>query len=184
MGPELPASAGQLSSRPLGSVADSRMSRVLLFLLHVLLLAGCTISAPAAPAPTQVAASPTPADSRWIEVVLADQMAYLWEADQLIYSLPVASGVGDSPSTTTYTGVFTIATMYPGPEETVPGVFVRDVVIFDWEHGNGFHSLPMDASGAVLDPTVGKPASAGCIRVADSARLHEFAEPGMRVVVR
>jgi lipoprotein-anchoring transpeptidase ErfK/SrfK len=74
--------------------------------------------------------------------------------------------------------------MYPGPEETVPGVFVRDTVIFDWEHGNGFHSLPMDADGAILDATIGQPASAGCIRVSDSATLYAFAEVGMTVVVR
>jgi lipoprotein-anchoring transpeptidase ErfK/SrfK len=74
--------------------------------------------------------------------------------------------------------------MYPGPEQTVPGVFVRDVVIFDWEHGNGFHSLPMDAQGNVLDDTLGKPASAGCIRVGESGLLYDFAELGMKVVVR
>jgi hypothetical protein len=42
----------------------------------------------------------------------------------------------------------------------------------------------MDADGKVLDPTIGKPASAGCIRVAESAMLYEFAEIGMKVIIR
>jgi lipoprotein-anchoring transpeptidase ErfK/SrfK len=121
---------------------------------------------------------------KWIEVVLAEQTAYLWQGDQLWASLPISSGVGDSAATTTYPGEFKIESMYPGPEQTAPGIYVRDVVIFDWEHGNGFHSLPMDAKGVILDPTIGRPASAGCIRVADSTILYDFAELGMKVVIR
>jgi lipoprotein-anchoring transpeptidase ErfK/SrfK len=160
------------------------MSRIVALLVSLLLVTGCTTPAPAT---TAHAATPDPspaAGTEWIEVVLAEQRAYLWRGDHLVAALAVSSGVGDSPSTTTYTGEFTIATMYPGPEETAPGVFVRDVVIFDWAHGNGFHSLPADANGVVLDPTVGKPASAGCIRVAQSGQLYEFAEVGMRVLIR
>jgi lipoprotein-anchoring transpeptidase ErfK/SrfK len=160
------------------------MPRVLRYILSLLLLAACATPAPPTPAASVVPATPTTLVSDWIEVVLAEQTAYLWHGDQLEASLSVSTGVGDSPSTTTSTGEFTVDTMYPGPEETVPGVFVRDVVIFDWDHGNGFHSLPMDANGIVLDPTVGKPASAGCIRVAESRRLYDFAQVGMRVLIR
>ena len=160
------------------------MPRIHHLIVSLLLLAACATTPLSTPKPSVVIASPTSQAARWIDVVLGDQVAYLWQDGQLVASLPISSGVGDTPSTTTYTGEFTIATMYRGPEETVPGVFVQDVVIFDWEHGNGFHSLPMDANGAILDPTVGKPASAGCIRVADSELLYEFAELGMRVVIR
>ena len=117
-------------------------------------------------------------------MVLEDQMVYLRQGDQLRAALPISSGVGNSPSTTTYAGEYTVETMYPGPEETVPGVFVHDIIIFDWEHGNGFHSLPTNADGTILDPTVGRPASAGCIRVRDSSTLYAFAKLGMRVLIR
>jgi lipoprotein-anchoring transpeptidase ErfK/SrfK len=161
------------------------MHRTLLLTgLALLALPACTTPrAPLPSAPTEPSTS-TAVAAKWIEVVLSDQVANLWEEDRLIASLPVSTGVGTSTSTTTFTGAFAVATMYPGPEETVPGVFVRDIVIFDWEHGNGFHSLPMDREGAVLDDTIGKPASAGCIRVRDSARLYDFAELGMKVVIR
>jgi lipoprotein-anchoring transpeptidase ErfK/SrfK len=144
------------------------------------------------PLPTAIALATFPSPSpeaepaavRWIEVVLQEQTVYLWEDHNLVATLPVSSGVGGSPETTTHTGEFIVETMYQGPEQTVPGVYVRDIVIFDWEHGNGFHSLPMDADGKVLDPTIGKPASAGCIRVAESAMLYDFAEIGMKVIIR
>ena len=158
-----------------------------LALVVFLFLVGCARMGTPSPTPTAIPTPVTPqskkVESRWIEVVLEEQRVYLWENDRLQVSLPVSTGVGISPGTTTYTGEFKVETMYPGPEETVPGVFVRDIVIFDWEHGNGFHSLPMDAHGVVLDPTVGKPASAGCIRVADSATLYAFARLGMKVII-
>ena len=160
------------------------MYRTLHLIIIVLTVAGCTVQTTPIPTPSPVATTPTPAGPNWIEVVLAEQTVYLWQGDQMLASLPISSGVGDSPSTTTYTGEFKIATMYPGPEQTAPGVFVRDILIFDWEHGNGFHSLPMDANGTILDPTIGKPASAGCVRVAESGVLYNFAELGMRVVIR
>jgi hypothetical protein len=74
--------------------------------------------------------------------------------------------------------------MYPGPELSAPGVYFRYVVIFDWKHGNGFHSLPMDDKGNFLDPTISRPASAGCIRVAESTTLYNFAALGMKEIIR
>lgn len=156
--------------------------------MAVLCLVGCAIHPQATAIPSATFPSPSPeaepAAVRWIEVVLEEQTVYLWEDHDLFATLPMSSGVGNSPATTTYTGEFVVETMYPGPEQTVPGVYVRDIVIFDWDHGNGFHSLPMDADGHILDPTIGKPASAGCIRVPESAILYDFAEIGMKVVIR
>ena len=68
-----------------------------------------------------------------------------------------------------------------GPIESVPGVFVSDVIMFDLGRGNGFHSRPMDANGTLLDATLGEPSTAGCVRVGEAARLFEFAQVGMRV---
>lgn len=166
------------------SVILLRSSLSILFLLF---FGGCASSATPSPQPTNTTAKTTPTavinSEKWIEVVLDEQTAYLWQGDQLQASLPIASGIGNSATTTTYTGEYEVESMYPGPEQTAPGVYVRDIVIFDWEHGNGFHSLPMDAKGNILDSTIGRPASAGCIRVAESAILYDFTELGMKVLI-
>jgi hypothetical protein len=120
---------------------------------------------------------------RWIEVLLDEQKVLLHDGDEIAGEYPVSTGVGTSPETTTYPGEYRVRSMWRGPEETVPGVFVKDIVVFDWPHGNGFHSLPMDKDGNILDPTVGAPASAGCIRLANSEELYQFAEIGIRVVI-
>jgi len=122
-------------------------------------------------------------DERWIEVSLGEQEVLLHDGDEIVGEYPVSAGVGTSPEITTYPGAYQVQAMWRGPEETVPGVFVKDIVVFDWEHGNGFHSLPMDKDGKILDPTLGKPASAGCIRLADSEAFYQFAEIDMKVVI-
>jgi lipoprotein-anchoring transpeptidase ErfK/SrfK len=157
------------------------MHSKLLLAVTLLALAGCVPIPQASSPPSPEANHPA---GRWIEVVLEEQMVYLREGDAVVAALPASCGVGDRPETTTYPGEYAVAAKYRGPEQTAPGVFVRDIVIFDWEHGNGFHSLPMDADGRVLDPTVGAPASAGCVRVSESAAVYDFATLGMKVLVR
>ncbi len=73
--------------------------------------------------------------------------------------------------------------MIKGPIMTVPGVYVRDVIIFDLEHGNGIHSQPMDSVGNLLDETLGTPVTAGCIRVGESGAVFAFAKMGMKIWV-
>lgn len=170
------------------------MIRIALLVITLTACSGASIPPPTAslPLPTAIASATFPSSSPeakpiavgWIEVVLEEQTVYLWKDHDLFATLSMSSGVAESPETTTYTGEFVVETMYPRPEQTVPGVYVRDIVIFDWDHGNGFHSLPTDANGHILDLTIGKPASAGCIRVAESAILYDFAEIGMKVVIR
>lgn len=71
--------------------------------------------------------------------------------------------------------------MEVGPLESAPGVYVSHVVLFDLGRGNAIHSRPMDAAGQVLDSTLGVPATAGCVRLAEADRVFEFADIGMRV---
>ena len=140
-------------------------------------------SPPAGKSPALPATLPPGAGEQWIEVVLDRQTVILHAGDSIAGEFTAAAGVGTSPETTTYPGEFRVQTMMPGPVESVPGVYVTDVVIFDWQHGNGFHSRPMDKDGTLLDATLGKPATAGCIRLAESGELYRFARPGMRVVI-
>ncbi len=148
---------------------------ILVLMLLILFLYSCATEA-----------TPPPAiepEERWIEVDVSSQVVRLHDGSQMIGEYPVATGVNTSPETTTYTGLFTVREMMKGPIESVPGVYVTDVVIFDVGHGNGFHSQPMDENGHILDETLGKPATAGCVRVGESASVFDFARPGMKIWV-
>ena len=84
------------------------------------------------------------ADEQWIEVDVPNQIVRLHTGNQVVGEYLASTGVNTSPETTTYTGLFEVQQMLRGPVESVPGVFVTDVVIFDMTHGIGFHSKPMD----------------------------------------
>jgi|GEM_PF-2972632 len=154
----------------------------------LLLLCACTVAPAHRPAET-ASPSVTPAGvpagigqaERWIEVDLARQMVRLHDGDQVIAEYLAAAGVGDGPETTTYTGLLRVQSKTKGPIESAPGVYVSDVVVFDMFHGNGFHSMPMDEAGHVLDDRLGQPITAGCVRVGESAALFDFATLGMKV---
>lgn len=148
--------------------------RILLILL-IIFLAACTQTPNR---PPEIEAS-----ERWLEVDIPAQMIRLHDGDQVLEEYPVATGVNTSPETTTYTGIFEVQQMLAGPVESVPGVFVTDVVIFDLYHGNGFHSMPMDKDKKILDETLGEPATAGCVRVGESGAVFKFAKLGMKVWV-
>ena len=96
-----------------------------------------------------------------------------------------ATGTGDRPDTTTYPGLFTVYQKNIGPF-LLPeyGVYVSHWVAFDEEHDNGFHSMPLDRWGRVLDNRLGRAVSHGCIRTGNPAAVFEFAEFGMKVLVR
>jgi lipoprotein-anchoring transpeptidase ErfK/SrfK len=141
-----------------------------------------TIASPS-PQPDSALRFDIPPTGRWIEVSLHEQVVRLHEGDSIVAEYPAATGVNDSPEHTTYPGIFEVQRKYRGPVETAPGVFVTDVLEFDIEHGNGFHSLPMDENGHVLDDRLGHPATAGCVRTAESAAIYDFALLGMKVWV-
>jgi len=120
---------------------------------------------------------------RWIEVSLSEQMVRLHDGDRVVGEYRAATGVGNTPETTTFPGLFMVRDMTRGPIQSAPDAYVSDVVEFDMEHGNAFHSLPMDASGHVLDKRLGQPVSAGCVRMALSEAVFDFAHIGMKVWV-
>lgn len=168
-------------------MAQQSPKPTIVFTLLVLLCA-CTVAPANRPVET-ASPSVTPAGvpagigqaERWIEVDLTQQMVRLHDGDQVLAEYLAATGVGDSPETTTYPGLFRVQSKTKGPIESAPGVYVSDVLEFDVEHGNGFHSMPMDEAGHVLDDRLGQPITAGCVRVGESAALFDFATLGMKV---
>jgi hypothetical protein len=121
---------------------------------------------------------------RWIQVSLRGQVVRLCEGRQVLSQFLAATGIGDSPEATTFPGLFTVYEKNMGPFHLPEyGVYVSHWVGFDQEHANGFHSLPMDASGHVLDGRLGEAVSHGCVRTAQPAEVFRFAEFGMKVYV-
>ncbi len=133
--------------------------------------ATATLQAPAWIGPTE----------SWIEIDLARQTLALHEGGAVRAEYLVSTGVTTDPKYATPPDLYRVQSKDKGPVESAPGVFVSDIVMFDLGRGNGIHSLPMDAAGTVLDATVGTPATAGCVRLAESAQVFEFARIGMRV---
>jgi L,D-transpeptidase catalytic domain len=86
-----------------------------------------------------------------------------------------------STETMTLPGVYMVQQMIKGPTENVPGVFVSDILIYDFGRDVGIHSLPMDKGGKVLDPMLGAPASGGCVQVGEATAVFEFAQLGAKV---
>ena len=168
-------------------MARRSIKSTVVFIL-LLLLCACNV-APVNKQAETASPSATPAGvpggigqaERWIEVDLTQQMVRLHDGDQVIAGYLAATGVGDSPETTTYPGLFRVQSKTKGPIESAPGVYVSDVLEFDIYHGNGFHSMPMDEAGHVLDDRLGQPVTAGCVRVGESAALFDFAVLGMKV---
>jgi hypothetical protein len=118
-----------------------------------------------------------------VDISLAEQTAYFWKDGRLVRRLSVVSGAGISPETTTYPGEYRVYEKDRGPRETAPGVFVRDIVIFDYPHRNAFHSASMTADGQLLEETVGHTATAGCIRVRDSDFVYRFIDADTQIVI-
>lgn len=124
--------------------------------------------------PTQISPS-----AAWIEIDVAAQTILLHEGDLFAAEYSVSTGMADNPNYSTPAGVYKVQSKEKGPVESVPGVFVTDIIMFDIYRGNGIHSRPMDADGKILDETLGQPSTAGCVRVGESAAVFEFAQLGM-----
>jgi hypothetical protein len=166
-------------------------------LLAVMLLVACapsprpSLPATLPPTPESVSALPTPLEvqpparispsASWIEVDLAKQIVVLHHGGRVSAEYPASTGVMSDPKYATPPGLYHVQSKEKGPVESVAGVFVSDVIMFDIQNGNGFHSRPMDAAGKILDATLGQPATAGCVRVGESASVFEFAQIGMWV---
>src|SRR5512146_2295161 len=112
------------------------------FALLSVLLGACASATPSPIPGTPTAAPPARIDpaSSWIEVDLARQVVLLHEAARVLAELPASTGVTSDPQYATPPGLYRVQSMERGPIESVPDVFVSDVIMFDLGKGNGFHS--------------------------------------------
>ncbi len=66
-----------------------------------------------------------------------------------------------------------------------PGYYVRPVLYIDTGRGLAFHSILHNPNGSIQDGTLGRPASHGCIRMADKdiQWMYQYIPTGTKVVV-
>jgi hypothetical protein len=164
------------------------VARCGLIALSGLWTAACAASPTTPPSPTlepstTLVLPPSDIDplADWIEVDLVRQVVVLHADGSIVSAYAAASGRSDIAGAATPPGLFRVQILQAGPVENVPGVYVSDIVIFDAWNGIRLHSRPMDADGGLLDETLGEPATAGCVRVGDSAAVYQFARLGMWV---
>jgi lipoprotein-anchoring transpeptidase ErfK/SrfK len=146
---------------------------------------GTSLQAQAGDGPRSTSPSSLPAgEERWIEVDLDQQVVQLHDGQRTVGKYPASTGRGDSPSTLTYTGTFQVySKTKPLTYLSEYDVYVSDWVGFDQEHAIGFHSLPVDKQGRVVDSRLGMPVSHGCVRVGNAAAIFSFATIGMKVII-
>ena len=197
---------GESTLRPLAANAPRwapigtdmrKFLRMLVVLSSVILTASCArvshqlsiATVTSTPADEVVTATPLPiqpptqisSSASWIEVDLAKQIVVLHESGAILAEYAASTGITSESKYATPAGLYHVQSKEKGPIESVPGVFVSDVIMFDIFNGNGIHSRPMDKQGEILDTTLGQPATAGCVRVGESVSVFEFAKLGMWV---
>jgi hypothetical protein len=161
-----------------------------LLLLFGLWSAACSASPTTLPQPARKPTGtdvlpPDEADplANRIELDLTRQLVVLYADGGIVSSHAASSGRTDIAGAATPPGLYRVQILQRGPIQTVPGVFVGDLVIYDAWNGIRLHSRPMDAEGTLLGLTLGEPATAGCVRAGNSAAVYEFARLGMWVWV-
>ena len=113
---------------------------------------------------------------RWIDVNLSEQRVYAYEADVVVNSFLVSTGVAETP---TVTGEYQIYVKVRIQDMSGPGYYLPDVpwVMYFYEE-YGFH-------GTYWHNNFGTPMSRGCVnmRIDDAAWLYDWASVGTAVNV-
>ena len=80
---------------------------------------------------------------------------------KLVQSGPIASGRNECPTPVEVTKI-----KYKTSQWTYSNYYCHHVSVFD--EARGFHSRPIAYNGSVYSPAIGRPASAGCVRLMDA----------------
>lgn len=120
-------------------------------------------------------------------VSLSEQRLYAYQGDQNVYTFVVSTGRGGG----TLTGNYSILDKTPNAYSAVWGFWMPYWMgIYYVGNGtleNGFHSLPVLASGEqIWGDALGTPVSYGCVVLGptDAKLFYEWAEIGMPVIVQ
>jgi len=123
--------------------------------------------------------------SKYILVDISEQHMYVYEADALIYSFVVSTGINNA----TRVGTFQVQSKYPSAYGSTWNIWMPSWLGIYYSGGleNGIHALPILPNGATLwAGFLGRPISYGCV-VLDSYEaqlLYDWAELGTPVEIR
>ena len=122
---------------------------------------------------------------KYILVSISQQHLFAYQGDQLVYSLVVSTGMGNS----TRVGTFSILDKIPNAYGATWGIWMPDWLGIYWSGTleNGIHALPILPGGDRLwSGYLGTPISFGCVvlGIDDALELYNWAEVGTPVEIR
>ncbi len=142
-------------------------------------------SVPASQA-TATSAPPGPTGAKKeIQIDISEQHLYAYQDGELVISLVVSTGIGNS----TRIGTFKVLDKIPNAYSNAFGIWMPYWlgIYYSGTLENGIHGLPLLWNGVELwGNLLGKPATYGCIesRTPDIKKLYDWAEIGTPVIIR
>jgi len=123
--------------------------------------------------------------SKYILVDISEQHMYVYEADALIYSFVVSTGINNA----TRAGIFQVQSKYPNAYGATWNIWMPSWLGIYYSGGleNGIHALPILPNGATLwAGFLGRPISYGCVVLGsyEAQLLYDWAELGTPVEIR
>ena len=157
-----------------------------------LIRAGQVLTIPSAgwsPATSQPTTASIPAGptgkGKEIQIDISEQHLYAYQDKELVFSLVVSTGIGDS----TRIGTFKVLDKIPNAYSNSFNIWMPYWlgIYYSGTLENGIHGLPLLMNGVELwGNLLGKPATYGCIesRTNEAKKLYEWAEIGTPVIIR
>jgi len=123
--------------------------------------------------------------SKYILVDISEQHMYVYEADELVYSFIVSTGMENS----TRVGTFSVLNKIPNAYGAIWNIWMPNWLGIYWSGSlqNGIHALPILPNGATLwAGFLGTPISYGCVVLDtyDAQVLYDWADIGTPVEIR
>lgn len=134
---------------------------------------------------TQYDSPPAYSGSKYILVDISEQHMYVYEADALVYSFIISTGMGNS----TRVGTFSVLNKIPNAYGATWNIWMPNWLGIYWSGSlqNGIHALPILPNGATLwAGYLGTPISYGCVvlNTYDAQVLYNWADVGTPVEIR
>jgi len=157
-----------------------------------LIRAGQILNIPASglpPAASQPTAAPihagTGSQGKEIQIDISEQHLYAYQDNEMVFSLVVSTGIGNS----TRIGTFKILDKIPKAYSNAFNIWMPYWmgIYYSGSLENGIHGLPLLMNGVELwGNLLGSPATYGCIesKTSEAKRLYDWAEIGTPVIIR
>ena len=157
-----------------------------------LIRAGQILNIPASgqpPAASQPTAAPihagTGSQGKEIQIDISEQHLYAYQDNEMVFSLVVSTGIGNS----TRIGTFKVLDKIPKAYSNAFNIWMPYWmgIYYSGSLENGIHGLPLLMNGVELwGNLLGSPATYGCIesKTSEAKKLYDWAEIGTPVIIR